>query len=133
MREITLSLVQQIVNRSNSRRNFTKELRPSVGVNGRYVVTSEVLFEGKNPSMELGLRLIIADAVDKVCLFGDAHYYNSIGGWMDPDTETYYIGANLHFFNLDSAIRAAKNTEQLAIFDRHSEKVLYLKDLHDVE
>jgi|SaaInl47_10m_RNA_FD_contig_31_352739_length_1288_multi_5_in_0_out_0_4 hypothetical protein len=133
MREMALSLVQQIVNRSNSRTNFTKELRPSSGVNGRYVVTSTVLFEGKNPSIELGLRLIIADAVDKDCPFGGVHYYNSIGGWMNPDTETYYIGANLHFFNLSSAIRAAKDSEQLAIFDRHSEKVLYLKDLQDVE
>lgn len=130
MREIEVSLVQRIVNRVNCRVNFTKELYPSSGLKGRYIVTSQEIFSGKNPSIKLGLRLDIAEAVEKQCPFNTKHYYfNSIGGWTNPETNEYHVGANLHFFNLDSAVRAAKDSDQIAIFDKHTDKVIYLKDL----
>ena len=131
MREIELTLAQRIVNRANCRVNYTKELLPSNGVRGRYIVTSEELFKGKNPSMEPGLILKITDAVEKECpFFKDNYFYNSIGGWTNPETKEYCVGANLHYFNLGNAARAAKDAGQVAIFDKHSDKVIYLKDLN---
>lgn len=130
MREIELTLVQRLVNRTNCRVNFTKELCPSSGSKGRYVVTSQEIFRGTNPSMAPGLRLKIAEAAKKPCIFiENGFYFNSIGGWTDPETNEYYVGANLHFYNLDSAVRAAKQSDQIAIFDRHTDKVIYLRDL----
>jgi hypothetical protein len=80
--------------------------------------------------MAPGLRLKIAEAAKKPCIFiENGFYFNSIGGWTDPETNEYYVGANLHFYNLDSAVRAAKELDQIAIFDRHTDKVIYLKDL----
>ena len=130
MREIEISLVQRIVNRVNCRVNFTKELLPSSGAKSRYVVTSREIFKGKNPSMEVGLGLDIANAVEMTCPFtSGGYFYNSIGGWTDPETNEYYVGANLHYAGLWNAVKAAKDAEQKAIYDRHTDKVIYLKDL----
>ena len=132
MREISISLTQRILNKANGRVNFTKELLPSSGVQGRYIVTSTEIFKGANPSNTTGLILEIAYAVDKQCVFHDEHFYfNSIGGWTDPETNLYHLGANLHFFNLKNAVNAAKDSEQLAIYDKFTEQVIYLKDLQD--
>lgn len=130
MRDISITLTQRILNKANGRVNFTRELRPSSGVNGRYVVTSVELFAGKNPSNSIGLILEIARAVDSQCVFNpEDFYFNSIGGWTDPETNIYYLGANLHFFNLENAVNAARDSEQKAIYDRFTEQVIYLKDL----
>lgn len=130
MRDISISLTQRIYNRINCRVNFTRELHPSSGVNGRYVVTSEVLFAGKNPSIAPDLRLQLAEAIEKPCIYvKDGHWFNSIGGWTNPETNEYFVGANLHFFNLESAVRAAQDSEQVAIFDKHTDKVLYISEL----
>ena len=69
MRDITISLTQRIYNRINCRVNFTRELNPSSGVNGRYVVTSEVLFAGKNPSIDSDLRIRLADEIEGFEMF----------------------------------------------------------------
>lgn len=130
MREISISLTQRILNKANSRVNFTKELIPSSGVKGRYVVTSTEIFKGKNPSATTGLILKIAEAVEMACPFvTNGHFFNSIGGWTDPGTNIYYIGANLHYSSLSNAVKAAKDAEQTAIYDQLTDEVIYLKDL----
>ena len=52
MRNIETPLVQQILNKCNSRVNFTRDLTPSSGVKGRYIVSAVDIFKGKNPSMQ---------------------------------------------------------------------------------
>ena len=102
MRNIETPLVQQILNKCNSRVNFTRDLTPSSGVKGRYIVSAVDIFKGKNPSMESGLILKIAEEIEAPCPFVDGgHFYNSIGGWLNPETGQYHVGANLQCVPLE--------------------------------
>lgn len=128
MRHIEISLVQQIINKCNSRVNFTRDLTPSSGVKGRYIVSAVDIFTGKNPSMQSGLRLKIAEEIEAECPFiSGGHYFNSIGGWLNQETGMYHIGANLHYFNLENAMDAARTTDQIAIYDRFIDDIILVE------
>jgi len=128
MRDIQTPLVQQILNKCNSRVNFTRDLTPSSGVKGRYIVSAVDIFTGKNPSMQSDLILKLAEEIEAECPFvDDGHYYNSIGGWLNQDTGMYHIGANLHYFNLENAMRAARTTDQIAIYDRFIDDIILVE------
>lgn len=125
MRHIETLLVQQILNNCNRRVNFTHDLTPSSGVKGRYIVSAVDIFQGKNPSMQSDLILKIAEELEAECPFlSGGHYFNSIGGWLNQETGMYHIGANLHYFNLENAMDAAKVTDQIAIYDRFADDII---------
>ena len=45
---------------------------------------------------------------------------------MDPETNIYYLDANMHFNNLNECISNAKGLGELAIYDTIENKVIYI-------
>ena len=54
--------------------------------------------------------------------------YDSIGGWLDNKTNLYYLDLNIHFSILEIALKFAKQTNQIAIFDNLKKELIYLNN-----
>lgn len=123
MKAINIPLYQVITNKANSRLNFTYNLKNNL--NRRFVVSYKNIFTGKNPSLEFNLSKKISDILENEnCC--------SIGGWINKDTNLYYLDCNKHFFYLMDALNFARLNNQIAIFDNHKKEVLNLKDFENV-
>ena len=117
MREQTLTLNQIILNKANSKEDFTYIIDKEA--TGRYVVATESLYKGANPSIDRKLRLKISEALIHPV------EYDSIGGWMSPEGE-YYLDANWHLEDLDKALYIGEVFKQLAIYDTLEDKVIFI-------
>ena len=116
MKAITTSLAQTILNKSNQKQNFTYNLSNS---KNRYIVSFKNLYTGKNPSLDFNL-------ITKVDKFINSKMYDSLGGWLNKETNLYYLDANLHFSDISIALKVAKNNNQIAIFDNLKKETIYL-------
>ena len=116
MRTINTPLAQAIYNRCiSSKKDFTIGLTENPQ---RYVVGNRSLYEGYKPHTSQTLRTELWDIVKGG--------YCSVGRWEDPDTGIIYIDANTHFTELDLAIKYARSKDQIAIYDRLCDKVIFV-------
>ena len=119
MKAINIPLFQVITNKANSLQDFTFNLKDNL--NRRYIVSYKNIYTGKNPSLQSDLCVKISDILEKEnCC--------SIGGWMDKNTDLYYLDCNKHFFYLSDALNFARLNNQIAIFDNYKKEVLNLND-----
>jgi len=116
MINLSITITQQINNKANARRDFTTYLSKS---KDRYILAVKNLYTGKNPSICFDLISRISETIEK-------NIYDSIGGWMDPKTNIYYLDANMHFNNLSECISNAKGLGEIAIYDTIDNKVIYI-------
>jgi len=111
-----LDKIQLILNNCINKQNFTIKLNSS---KSRYIVSIKNLYKGVNPSNDTDLR----NNINKII---ESKQFCSIGGWMDTETNIYFIDANLHIDNLSFALIAATTNKQKAIFDTLTNKVIIL-------
>ena len=116
MRAIKTSLIQQIVNKANSKNEFTTNLNNS---KSRYIVSQFNIYTGTNPSICFDLILRVEKIVKCRNFINNSLEIN--------EKNTYFLDANLHFDNLNEAIESGKKTGQIAIFDKLENKVINLK------
>ncbi len=116
MRHQKLTQQQLIVNKANNKQEFTFSLKNK---DKRYIVGTKNIYKGANPSIDSNLIINIANVLN-------SSNFDSIGGWEDKNTSTYYLDANLHFEVLQEAIAAAKKNNELAIYDAKENKVINL-------
>ena len=113
-----ISLVQTIVNKCNSKKDFKFRLKKDTGAN--YIVSIKNIINTKNPSLVHDLNIKIDNLINE-------YIFDSVGMWLDKDTNLYNIDANLHFNSLDAAIRTGKRHSQKAIWDIKNNKVINIK------
>ena len=116
MRQIETSLGQRIYNLCNTKQDFTHSLTKH---KGRYIVSCKNVLSTENMSFE-------ADGITKVFNALKSTEFDSLGGWLDKETEVYHLDLNSHFYNLDIALQVGYLNEQKAIFDTLENKVIYL-------
>ena len=116
MIDIILTQTQVINNKANARQDFTSYLNKN---KGRYIVSVKNLYTGTNPSTCFDLITRITETVEK-------NTYDSIGGWMDPETTVYFLDANIHFDSLSLCIANAELYGELAIYDSLNDEVIML-------
>jgi len=65
---------------------------------------------------------------DKAIVFRAVNIPNKciIGGWMDQDTNTYYIELNKVYKNKAYALKMAKKYDQKAIYDNNQGVMIYV-------
>jgi len=120
-KEIKLS--QQIINNANYKQDFTINISKENSVKNRYIVSSFNLYEGKNASLDFKLLESVTNIIDI-----NNGLFDSIGGWLNKETNLYSLDANMHFDNLDFALKFAKVNKQLAIFDKETQQTIYLNN-----
>lgn len=117
-KEITFE--QKILNNAVYKQDFTFEIESSTTKNGRYIVSCYSIYKGFNPSIHFNLLSDISTVVNKTDMF------DSIGGWLNPETNEYSLDANMHFWNISFALKFAKANNQVAIFDKENNELIYL-------
>ena len=110
------TISQNITNKAHAKKDFTTYLNDS---KGRYIVSIKNIFTGKNFAN-------CHDMIIRVSKIVDSGFYDSIGGWNFKDI--YFVDANLHFQSLDLAKEAAKNRNEIAIFDTKENKTIYINN-----
>lgn len=120
-KEIKLS--QQIINNANYKQDFTINIGKENTVNSRYVVSCYPLYLGNNPSLDFELLTNVND-ICKNC----NSMFDSVGGWLNKETNIYSLDANMHFNDINFALKFAKVNKQLAIFDKETKQVIYLNN-----
>ena len=115
-----ITTAQKIVNNANYKQNFTINISNEKSVENRYIVSCYNLYTGKNPSLDFELLTKISDTIKNTDMF------DSIGGWLDPENNTYSLDCNFHYNTLEKAIKWAKVNKQTAIFDKTENKLIYL-------
>ena len=118
MQNLKPNLVQRIINKSNSKIDFTIDLKP---LTARYIVSIKNIYYGKNPSLKYDLNKDINEAINRTHTI--SKYYDSIGGWKD-ENQNYCLDANIHFHNIHLALETAKIFKQKAIFDKVNNEVI---------
>jgi hypothetical protein len=118
MRDIQITLAQSILNKANSKEDFTTVLKQN---EGRYIVAQKNLYLGSNPSICYDLLTRISNCIN-------SNDFSSIGGWTDLDTNTYWLDANQHYNNFTLAIETAKHLGEIAIYDTIDNKVIITND-----
>ena len=122
MKTIQITKQQQVINFADAKKEFTYNLK-EVDKKQRYVVSCFNILTSKNPSTD-------NKTVSKIYGFfksNDFKDFDSIGGWIDKDTNTYCLDANVHFYSIDAALNVAYLHKQKAIFDLKENKVINLK------
>ena len=118
MRHINITQSQSILNKAISLTEFTVELKETK----RFIIGSQPLYIGKNPSTRFGLLGRITEAIDS----GD---YDSIGGWRsEKGTQMYFLSANVSSDNLEDAIDIAQETREESIWDSLEQVVIQVED-----
>lgn len=120
-KEIKLS--QQIINNANYKQDFTINISNDITINNRYVVSCYSLYLGSNPSLDFELLTNVNDICENCNLM-----FDSVGGWLNKETNIYSLDANMHFNDLNFALKFAKVNKQLAIFDKETKQVIYLNN-----
>jgi len=120
-KEIKLS--QQIINNANYKQDFTINISKENSVKNRYIVSSFNLYEGKNASLDFQLLENVTNIIDI-----NNGLFDSVGGWLNKETNLYSLDANMHFDNLEFALKFAKVNKQLAIFDKETQQTIYLNN-----
>ena len=120
-KEIKLS--QQIINNANYKQDFTINIGKENTVNSRYVVSCYNFYLGSNPSLDFDLLTSVEDICENCNLM-----FDSIGGWLDKETNLYSLDANMHFNDINFALKFANVNKQLAIFDKETKQVIYLNN-----
>jgi len=118
MRPIQLNLNQAILNKANGKTEFTYFLNEDKKYY-RYIVSCKGIYKGINPSLQTNLNILISDILK-------LNKYHSIGGWFDAKTGIYYLDANLHFKNIDTAKLLAIKNGQIAIYDSLKNESIYI-------
>ena len=118
-----IKLSQQIINNANYKQDFTINISKENSVNNRYIVSCYPLYLGINPSLDFDLFTSVNNICENCNLM-----FDSIGGWLNKETNLYSLDANIHFDNLEFALKFAKINKQLAIFDKETQQVIYLNN-----
>lgn len=118
-----LTSTQIIVNNANYKQDFTINISKEQSVENRYIVSSFNLYEGKNASLDFDLF----SKVDNIININKG-LFDSIGGWLNKETKFYSLDANIHFNDIDFALKFAKVNKQTAIFDKVENKEIYLNN-----
>ena len=116
MRATKITLTQQILNKVNSKQEFTHKLTDN---NNRYIVSIKNLYTGTNPSLYFNMIIDIQDIIN-------SNSYDSIGTWISSDG-LFYVDCNIHITNLKIALMTAKAFNQMAIYDSLKNEVINLK------
>ena len=116
-----INTTQKIINNANYKTDFTINIGKEKSINNRYIVSCFNLYKGKNPSLEFNLYTKVNDIIKNTNMF------DSIGGWFNVETNSYFLGCNMHFNDIDFALKFAKVNEQVAIYDKLEKQVIYLK------
>ena len=118
MRNINITQSQSILNKAISLTDFTVELKETK----RFIIGSQPLYIGKNPSTRVELLSKITEAIDS----GD---YDSIGGWKSQKgTQMYFIDANVSTDSLEEATEIAEQNREEAIWDSLEQVVIQIED-----
>ena len=120
MRDITVSIAQTILNKCNSKKEFTYFLNWDHG--GDYVVSIRNLYTGKNPSLDNDLLRKINKALADELRFKS---FDSIGLWID-ENKNICIDANIHVKNKKTALSIAADYNQTAIYDLKNKQNIFL-------
>jgi len=123
MRTKEIKLSQQIINNANYKQDFTINISKENSVKNRYIVSSFNLYEGKNASLDFQLLENVTNIIDI-----NNGLFDSVGGWLNKETNLYSLDANMHFDNLEFALKFAKVNKQLAIFDKETQQTIYLNN-----
>ena len=118
MRAKEINTIQFLVNKINAKKDFTYHLNGSKDIK-RYVVSCLNIYTGKNPSLFTDMNLKLNEVINK-------DLYDSIGLWYCKDKNTYFVDANVHFYNLDNAKDLATTFEQIAIYDLLTNETIYI-------
>ena len=118
-----IKLSQQIINNANYKQNFTINIGKENNVNNRYIVSCYNFYLGSNPSLDFDLLTSVED-ICKNC----NSMFDSVGGWLNKETNLYSLDANMHFNDLNFALKFAKVNKQLAIFDKETQQTIYLNN-----
>ena len=128
MKEQTLTLAQSVVNKINSKLDFTQRLPDSRSEDQNWVVSTSSILICKNPSLEFDLLSKITKALES-----DPFIYNSIGGWLDPETGLYHVDLNSHFYSEESAKEIAKTHGQKSYYNLATNKVYPTKTKAEID
>lgn len=120
-KEITTA--QKILNNAVYKQNFTINIIDDSTTKNRYIVSSLNLYTGKNPSIEFDLITTISNTLNI-----NKGLFNSIGGWLNRETNVYTLDANMHFNDIDFALKFAKVNKQIAIYDQQNNELIYLNN-----
>ena len=118
MKNNKLTKFQDTINKINAKQNFTTNLS---NTKNRYIVSYKNIYKGRNPSLFFDLPIVLRENLT-------LNYYDSIGGWFDNKTNLYYLDLNIHFSILETALKFAKQTNQIAIFDNFKKQLIYLNN-----
>lgn len=110
----TLAPVQELLNRCNSKVDFTYNLNNS---KSRYIVGIESILTSTNPSLNFTLRTKLLPYIEDVS-------FDTIGGWNDPKTGLFHIDAGVKVSDLATALKTAKQHKQTAIYDTENNVVI---------
>ena len=119
MRAVYIQEYQRVYNKICAKQDFTHDFPNSYG---RYIVSNKNVYTGKNPSKEFGLIGKISEIING----DDSTTYDSIGGWLDPDTGEYHVDLNLHLSELKIAIMLANSNNQKSIYDNELKQVIWI-------
>lgn len=118
-----LTKAQIIVNNANYKQDFTINISNEKSIENRYIVSSFNLYEGKNASLDFDLFYKVDDIINI-----NKGLFDSIGGWLNKETNIYSLDANIHFKDINFALKFAKVNKQTAIFDKVENKEIYLNN-----
>ena len=123
MRTKEIKLSQQIINNANYKQDFTINISRENTVKNRYIVSCYSLYLGGNPSLDFKLLESVTNIIDI-----NNGLFDSVGCWLNKETNLYYLDANMHFDNLEFSLKFAKINKQLAIFDKETQQTIYLNN-----
>ena len=132
MRETSVNLEQFIVNKCNSRVDFTididengnaiPECKVLEGYTSLYAVGIKNIMCTKNPSLKLDLRDHVADAIQAATVLA-VDSKASVGGWLSPDGY-YCLDVVINIEYRDDALYAAEIGNESYIYDRVKDKLI---------
>ena len=114
----TLTKLQDTINKINAKQNFTTNLSNS---KNRYIVSQKNIYVGENPSLFFELPIVLKENINR-------NTYDSVGGWLDKETNLYHVDFNFHVRVLKYALMLAKENNQIAIYDNSKKQLIYLND-----
>jgi len=110
-----ITINQVLINKINARQDFSHSINDS---SKRYIVGMKNLFTGKNPSLKYDNIYNDVLNLDKS--------FDIIGGWMNPDTNKYYVDFCNSYDCVFDAMNEARTNNEIAIYDSKENKVINL-------